>query len=76
MRKLLVLVVICVSALGMFSCGGSSEGCPGLVCNDCGGSGNCDVDCQPPDVEFCGAFGYFDDPGLRCAFCAPEDTEL
>ena len=56
MRKLLVLIVVCVSALGMFSCGGSSDGCPGIVCNDCGGSGNCDVDCQAPDVEFCGHF--------------------
>jgi len=41
----------------------------------CGGSGDCDSDCQAPNVEFCGGFGYFDDPGLRCAFCAPEDFQ-
>jgi len=76
MRKLLISIVVCVSALGMFGCGGSSEGCPGIVCNDCGASGNCDIDCQPPNVEFCGHFGYFEDSSLRCAFCAPEDTEL
>ncbi|MDH3200776.1 MAG: hypothetical protein OEM15_07785 [Myxococcales bacterium] len=72
MKKL--LIVFCISALGGIACGGSG-GCPGLVCSDCGGSGDCNIDCQPPDVEFCGAFGYFDDPTLRCAFCAPESFQ-
>lgn len=74
--KLWMLVSVgCLLALGVLSCGGSSDGCPGIVCTDCGGSGDCDIDCQAPNVEFCGAFGYFDEPGLRCAFCAPENFQ-
>jgi hypothetical protein len=76
MKKWLILLVVCLGGFAMLHCGDDSGGCPGLVCNDCGGSGNCDIDCQPPDVEFCGHFGYFEDSSLRCAFCAPEDTEL
>lgn len=73
MKKLLIVIALCLSGLAMLHCGDSENGgCPGLVCSNCGPLGDCDIDCQPPDVEFCGAFGYFDDPGLRCAFCAPE----
>ena len=50
---------------------GGTGGCPGIVCSNCGGSGDCDIDCQPPQVEVCRA--HFDNPGLRCAFCADPD---
>lgn len=59
--------------VGVSSCGGDDGGCPGIVCTDCGASGDCDVTCTGDDVEYCGSFGFFDDPDLRCAFCAPED---
>jgi hypothetical protein len=76
MRKSLMFMLIGLSGLGLLHCGDSSSGCPGIVCTDCGASGDCDVDeCQSPEVEFCGAFGYFDDPTLRCAFCAPPDFQ-
>ena len=75
MKKLLTLIAVGFSVLAMLHCGSGEAGCPGKVCTDCGGSGDCDVTCQSPDVEFCGAFGYFDDPTLRCAFCAPPDFQ-
>lgn len=68
-------VLMGLSLLALPSCGGGG-GCPGIVCTNCGASGDCNIDCQAPDVEFCGAFGYFDDPGSRCAFCAPPDFQL
>jgi hypothetical protein len=67
------MIAGCILSLG--SCGGDGGGCPGIVCTNCGASGDCNVECQAPEVEFCGAFGYFDDPGLRCAFCAPPDFQ-
>ena len=75
MKKWIILIVLALSGIGMLNCGDSNGGCPGLVCTDCGGSGDCDIECQSPDMEFCGAFGYFDDPTLRCAFCAPADFQ-
>ncbi|MBN2498543.1 MAG: hypothetical protein JXR96_28385 [Deltaproteobacteria bacterium] len=73
-----ILAVLCsLGALAgaIMSCGGDG-GCPGIVCHDCGASGDCDVTCTGSDVEYCGHFGYFEDPDLRCAFCAPEDFEF
>ena len=76
MKTWMVMIVGCTLALGVPSCGGAEGGCPGIICTNCAASGDCSIDCQAPDVEFCGAFGYFDDPGLRCAFCAPPDFEF
>ncbi len=76
MKTWMVMIVGCILAFGIPSCGGGDGGCPGIVCSNCGASGDCNIDCQVPDLEFCGAFGYFDDPGLRCAFCAPPDFEF
>ena len=60
----------------MYACGGGGalESCPssGVVCNNCA-SGDCDIQCQANEQEFCGHFGFFDDPGLRCAFCDTRD---
>jgi hypothetical protein len=59
-------------AFGIAACGdseGIGDSCPGIVCNDCGASGNCDVTCSAGEEEFCGHFGFFDDPTLRCAWC-------
>jgi hypothetical protein len=70
-----LLVASCLGCLTFVTCGGDGGGCPGIVCSDCGASGDCDVTCTGDDVEYCGHFGYFDDPDMRCAFCAPPDFE-
>lgn len=54
-----------VSACG----GGGLDSCPGTVCNNCAASGDCNISCDAGENEFCGHFGFFEDPGLRCAFC-------
>lgn len=56
-------------SLGIAACGDSSNVCPGIVCSDCSAGGDCNVDCAAGETEFCGHFGYFDDPTLRCAWC-------
>ena len=70
------IVVLCVvAALSFANCGGD-EGCPGIVCSDCGASGDCDVTCTGDQVEYCGHFGLFEDQSLRCAFCESPDFEF
>lgn len=75
MKKLLLSIAVALSVVALVHCGDDEGGCPGRVCTDCGGFGDCDLTCESPDVNFCGAFGYFDDPGLRCTFCAPPDFQ-
>ena len=75
MKKFWMSIAAAIASLAMIHCGGSDGGCPGMVCTSCGAFGDCDLDCTPPELNFCGAFGYFDDPGLRCSFCAPEDFQ-
>jgi hypothetical protein len=59
-------------ATGIAACGDDSTGvgdsCPGIVCSNCA-SDDCDVTCDAGETEFCGHFGFFDDPNLRCAWC-------
>jgi len=60
-------------ASGIAACGdddgtGIGDTCPGIVCSNCATSA-CDVDCAAGETEFCGHFGFFDDPTLRCAWC-------
>lgn len=63
------VLTFAVSA-GIAACGDSAgDSCPGIVCSDCSASGDCNVDCAAGETEFCGHFGYFDDPTLRCAWC-------
>ncbi len=59
-------------AYGASACGGELDSCPGITCNDCGGFGDCDRDCSGDEFEFCGHFGFFDDPDLRCAWCSDD----
>ena len=56
-----------VSACG----GGGLDSCPGITCNNCADA-SCDVTCNAGETEFCGHFGFFDDAGLRCAFCSAD----
>ena len=63
-------LITVAAAYGIAACGGGAlESCPGTVCTNCAASGDCDVTCAAGENEFCGHFGFFDDPGLRCAFC-------
>lgn len=57
-------------SLGIAAC--SDDGgdtCPGIICSDCSAGGDCNVTCDAGEQEFCGHFGFFDDPTLRCAWC-------
>jgi hypothetical protein len=68
--SLLMAVVASGLALAPATCGDDDDdGCPGIVCSDCGLSGDCNVSCEAGEEEYCGHFGYFEDPDLRCAFC-------
>jgi hypothetical protein len=74
-KKTLFLVSFLLSfmiAYGVSACGGELDSCPGMICNDCGGSGDCDMNCAADETEFCGHFGFFDDPDLRCDFCSSD----
>ena len=69
-------VLTCIVAYGVASCGGGSlESLPssGVICTSCAASGDCDIQCSAGEQSFCGHFGFFDDPGLRCAFCDTRD---
>lgn len=58
---------------GVSACGGDGlDSCPGITCSDCGASGDCVVSCDANETEFCGHFGFFDDPSLRCAWCSTD----
>lgn len=63
-----LMLTFAVSA-GIAACGEGGDSCPGIVCSNCAASGDCDVTCAAGEQEFCGHFGYFDDPNLRCAWC-------
>jgi hypothetical protein len=63
------IAVFCGMSFGLLSCGDDAGGCPGKVCTNCGASGDCNIECTGDKVQFCGHFGYFDDPNLRCTFC-------
>ena len=57
-------------AYGIAACGdGGLESCPGITCSNCAASGDCDIQCDADEFSFCGNFGFFEDPNLRCAFC-------
>lgn len=68
-----IAVVGVFFGLALASCGdGGAESCPGIICTDCSGSGDCNVECQPDEVETCVGLQFFGDPNpddLRCAFC-------
>lgn len=80
-NNLCYFCLLCIIVLGLMMIVGCASGngdggggCPGTVCHDCSASGDCpDLDCAAGEVEYCGHFGFFDDPDLRCAFCGPPD---
>lgn len=62
---LLALGLTCVVA----ACGSPEDQCQGIICSNCAASGDCNIQCAAGEVQYCGNFGYFDDPDLRCAYC-------
>jgi hypothetical protein len=62
-------VALGTAAIGL-ACGGG-DSCPGLVCSDCSGSGDCNISCTAPEVQYCGNFGLSTDPTYRCTYCGP-----
>ncbi|MEM6274450.1 MAG: hypothetical protein AAF735_04340 [Myxococcota bacterium] len=70
------VAVVALAAGSLSSCGDSeSDGCDdvgGLICNDCSGSGNCDISCSGGESETCVGLEFFGEDNaddLRCAFC-------
>jgi len=68
MRGIKPLLVTLGLVLGAAACGGSEQ-CSGIICSNCAASGDCNIQCPEGQVQYCGHFGYFDDPDLRCAWC-------
>ncbi len=68
----LALLLSFTVAYGVSACGdGELDSCPGITCNDCAGA-SCEVSCAQDEYEFCGHFGFFEDPSLRCAWCSTD----
>lgn len=77
--RLITRLGLATSALALIfgiavgSCGDSGSGsCPGIICNNCSASGDCNIECQPDQEEFCVGLQFFGDANpddLRCAFC-------
>lgn len=67
MRGIRPLLLTLALTVGAVAC--SDESCPGIICSNCAGSGDCDIQCPEGQIEYCGHYGYFDDPDLRCAWC-------
>lgn len=69
------VAVVALAAGSLSSCGDESDGCDdvgGLICNDCSGSGNCDISCSGGESETCVGLEFFGEDNaddLRCAFC-------
>ena len=79
MKKLRIAALLLAGAgvlgLGLTRCS-DDQGCPGKVCSNCAASGDCDLTCAPPQVNFCGHFGLFEDQRLRCSFCERPDFQF
>ncbi|MCC7380577.1 MAG: hypothetical protein IT384_02005 [Deltaproteobacteria bacterium] len=74
--QLLAAVPLLIGGL-YFACGDGDSKCPGKICSDCGGSGDCNIpECPAGQVQFCGHFGYWpDDLRKRCTFCEDPSYE-
>jgi hypothetical protein len=74
---LFVALIVLLTIMGFATCGDdSNKGCPGKVCTNCSASGDCNMTCTPPKVNFCGHFGLFEDQSLRCSFCENPDFKF
>jgi len=71
LRLILVLSMAAIAAAGLTYCGGggggSQDACPGITCNNCSGSGNCNLSCGPGKAQVCVA--HPENSSLRCAYC-------
>lgn len=71
----LLAAIVAVVIFTFASCGDAESDCAdagGIICNDCSGSGDCDITCGAGEAETCVGLEFFggDNPeGLRCAFC-------
>jgi hypothetical protein len=64
--------VVMAGTLGLAAagCGDEDESCPGIVCSNCAGSGDCDITCGSGQEEVCESLGnYGGDSNMRCAWC-------
>ncbi len=71
LKPILVVAMAAMAAFGLTHCGGggggTQEACPGITCNNCSGSGNCNLSCAPGKAQVCVA--HPENSSLRCAYC-------
>ncbi len=49
---------------------GEDDGCPGIVCTSCSGSGDCNIQCGADEIQVCRAHPEGDtDSRERCTYC-------
>lgn len=71
-KLFLVIAAAVLAAAGLTHCGGGGGGgsqaaCPGITCNNCSGSGNCNLSCPSGQAQVCVA--HPENSNLRCAYC-------
>lgn len=70
---LAIAAVVLIAGVSLGSCGDSgADACPGIICNNCAASGDCNIECPAGQQETCVGLEFFggtNPDDLRCAFC-------
>ena len=68
-----IAAVLLTMGISLASCGDSgADACPGIICNNCAASGDCNIECSSSQQETCVGLEFFggsNPDDLRCAFC-------
>jgi hypothetical protein len=68
-KVLFVVVAIGIGTISTSGCG-SSDGCPGITCTNCSGSGDCTITCGAGQAQVCESMAnYGGSSSERCAWC-------
>ena len=67
--RLLLAAAATILTSTLLACGDSDEpdACPGITCNNCSGSGNCNLSCPSGQAQYC--IAHPDNSSLRCTYC-------
>ena len=70
-KILFVVVLVGIGTVSASGCGSdSSDGCPGIICTNCSGSGDCNITCGANQSQVCESLAnYGGSPTERCAWC-------
>jgi hypothetical protein len=66
---LVLAAVVTILSLALLACSDNDEpdACPGITCNNCSGSGNCNLSCPAGQAQYC--IAHPDNSNLRCSYC-------